>query len=152
MEKEQTEEFSLSLKGDGIDIQKNVDRKTALTILSVIWGQTPVAMSGPAAMPETSLHGQKVSLGEFLDDIGVTTNKQRIVAIGLFLRKHKGKDTFTKDDVLAGYRSAHEPLPKNVTRDIAQTAEARWIEETEPNGSYYVTKTGMTAVESKFVK
>jgi len=152
MEDNQVEGFKLSLNGAGIDIKTSVDRKAALAVLSIIWGEAPVSMQ--VSTPEAKPTGQTppVSMGEYLHELGSSTNKERIAAIGLYLRKHKGKETFTKDDVVAGYRNAHISLPKNIPRDISGTAAARWIEAIEPSGNYYVTSTGAQAVEGKLAK
>ena len=148
---EQKNEFTFTLKGKGINVENTVDQKTALTVLSIIWGDTPATVPSVAPEDETPDRGRKrVSMGEYIDQTGASTNKERIVAIGLYLSEYKDSDTFSRDDVVAGFRSAREPMPKNLTRDLSSTAEARWIEETEESGVYYVTSTGAKAAAAKF--
>lgn len=148
---EQKNEFTLTLKGKGINVENTVDQKTALTVLSIIWGDTPAMVPSVAPEVETPEVGRKrVSMGEYIDETGASTNKERIVAIGLYLSEYKDSDTFSRDDVVAGFRSAREPMPKNLTRDLSSTAEARWIEEADESGTYYVTSTGAKAAAAKF--
>lgn len=148
---EKKHEFTLTLKGKGINVENTVDQKTALTVLSLIWGDTPGM--APSIAPEIKAPNrerQRVSMGEFIDQTGASTNKERIVAIGLYLSEYKDSDTFSRDDIVAGFRSAREPMPKNLTRDISSTAETRWIEETGEDGRYYVTSTGAKAAHANF--
>ncbi|MCF2872676.1 hypothetical protein L0664_16510 [Octadecabacter sp. G9-8] len=157
MENEENEDFTLSLTGDGIDLVKQVDRKAALAILSIVWGEAapqlaPATQSAGGPNADVTRLESRQSMGEFLDDANASTSKERIVSIGYYLRTQKGVDAFTKDDLVAGFRSAHEPLPKNITRDISTTAAARWIEEIDSSGSFYVTSTGAKVVNEKFGK
>jgi len=148
---EQEEDFTLTLKGKGINVEKIVDQKTALAVLSIVWGDAP-DMERNVPPEDQAPGGQRhsVSMGEYIDQTGASTNKERIVAIGMYLSEYKNTLTFSRSDIVAGFRSAREQMPKNMTRDLSSTAEARWIEETEENGIYYVTNTGVRAVQGKF--
>ncbi|MEQ9242999.1 hypothetical protein [Roseovarius indicus] len=152
---EMEKQFTVTLKGNGIDVENSLDKKTALRVLSIIWGGETDTIQDVVTDAEVAAEGgsgknHRVSMGEYLDEANASTNKERIVAIGMYVSEYKNSDTFGKEDVVAGFRSAREPLPRNIHRDISSAAEARWIEETEETGVYYVTNTGAKAVKAKF--
>lgn len=143
--------FSLTLRGDGISIEKEIDKQTALAVVAAVMGETvSPANVQPAREASRANGGVAMSIGEFLTETTAETSKERIVAIGLYLREHKDQDTFTKDDVSSGFRSAHEPLPKNLSRDFSNTIKVRWIAQADESGRYYVTSIGAKAVKSCF--
>ncbi len=151
MEDEREEKFSLNLKGEGISIEKEVDKRTALAIVAAVMGGNGVPVAGTAAYPsERSSFNPAKSLREFLIETAPTTNNERIATIGFFLHEHKSKETFSKDDIEAGFRSAREQLPKNLRRDLGRAVGAGWIEEVGQKGHYHVTNTGAKAVQSCF--
>lgn len=152
------EEFAVTLEGDGVSIDKKVDRQTALAVMSAIMGgAAPMMGAQPTIQANHSGFAESnnpnsppTSMREFISQSTASTNTEHIATIGLYFRLHKGQDTFTRDDVRAGFRSAHEPLPKNISRDMSTTIKAGWIEEAEEAGSYYVTNTGTKKVEDRF--
>lgn len=151
MNVELEEKFALSLKGNGVSIEKDVDRRTALTIVTAVMGEGGVAAQlGAASVGSASNPKPEMSLREFLIDAAPSTNKERIVAIALYLLEQKGKETFSMDDIRGGFRSAREQLPKNLARDIGSALTGGWIDGADQKGQYIVTNTGSEAVKSHF--
>lgn len=145
------EKFALSLKGDGISIEKEVDKSTAMSIVATVWGGSSVSATEPAAQfSSTKVANRSVSLREFLTEVSPNTNNERIVTIGRYLHEFKSKETFSKSDIEAGFRSAREQMPKNLARDLGRTAQAGWIDESDEKGQFHVTNTGAKAVENCF--
>jgi hypothetical protein len=145
--------YSLSLKGRGISIARNVDQATARAIVDIVLGGAPAAklpiQIGKA--PDTVPVSDGLSVREFLDQSEPTSNPERIAAIGEYVAAYEGQGGFTKDQVSARFRSAGEPAPRNLRRDFARTISRGWIaEDTRNPGTYYVTRKGKTAIADKF--
>lgn len=148
---ETDEKFTLSLTGEGISIEKEITKRTALAIVAAVLGARGDAI--PAAstqVSERSAFNPAKSLREFLTETAPTTHNERIVTIGLYFHECKSKDTFSKDDIEAGFRSARELLPKNLSRDLGRTIGVGWIEDAGEKGRYHVTNTGKKAVQTCF--
>ncbi|TIN27660.1 hypothetical protein [Mesorhizobium sp.] len=93
----------------------------------------------------------RVSLREFLDEARAATKPDQIVAIGHYMALHGRKDTFSRDDIKAHFQSARERLPSNFPRDFSTAISKGMIaEDHAKTGQYYVTKTGVQAVERRF--
>jgi hypothetical protein len=151
---EPEEEFSLSLKGAGISIEKTVDKHTALVVMSAVLGGAAVtartAATNTPGKTSASESRPPMSVGEFLEESGATKNHERIAAVGLFLREHRGQEHFTSEHVRNALKAARQELPRNLSRDLSRTVKARWIEPLGSGGQFYVTSTGTRTVESKF--
>lgn len=145
MTQDSPDQFKLSLHGDGISIEKNVDRNTAAAVVSVVMGGPAISQMNSArfhgAVDNSSVAPQK-SLREFLIDVSPATNIERITAIGLYLHKYKSKDTFSKEDIEAGFKKARETRPSNLSRDLSNSVKSGAIDEAAESGLYYVTNTG----------
>lgn len=145
------ESFALSLKGEGINIEKDVDRQTALAIVAAaIGGASSIAQMGGAPAKSQGNLNSGQSLREFLNEVGPKTNKERIASIAFYLEDHKGKESISKGDIESGFRSAREQMPKNLARDISSTLADGWLDEADESGRYFLTNTGSRAVQSRF--
>ena len=142
--------FAVSLKGQGISLEKEVDKRTALAIFAAVMGETEMVEAQRPNQAGALSFKAKLSLREFLTEVDPKTHNERIVAIGHYLHEQKSQDAFSKDDIEAGYKSAREKLPKNLSRDLGRTVAAGLIDEADGNATFYVTNTGAKAVENCF--
>lgn len=111
----------------------------------VVSGGAPVAHAGQG-------HAE-LSLREFLDEKEPKRGPDKITAIGLYLKEHRGQDTFSSAELEQAFQSASEPVPANMPRDIKWTVKTGWIAPSrDAKGRYYVTNTGRTAAQKKFPK
>ncbi|MCT8999010.1 hypothetical protein [Chelativorans intermedius] len=172
-ESEPKETFAITIKGDGISIEKSVSSQTARQLINIILGgggstyenvprqEHPVSSnrvsaeersSGPLGSPGPSVSpGRRVSLREFLDDAQAQRNPDKIVAIAEYLYVHDSIDLFTRDDIKGRFRVAGEAAPANFPRDFSWAVRNGWIaEDLKSAGSFYVTQKGRTAIENKF--
>lgn len=146
------ETFTVTLTGAGIDIKREVSATKLAHVLRVVMGDdlgegAVLGTTSPAVRPERA----KVSLREFLDDAKATTKPDQIVAIGHYMAVHEGKDTFSRDHVKARFQAARERLPANFPRDFSSAiAKGLIAEDHAKRGEYYVTKTGVQAIERHF--
>lgn len=152
--------YDLSLSGDGISITRRVSEAIARNIIDLVMG-------GPALKPQREVgvareardnirsaptSRDRLSLREYLDEVGAARNPDKITSIGQYMLDHEGRDLFSRDDVKARFRTAGEPAPGNFHRDFAVAISTGWISE-DPHspGNFYVTKKGREVLEGKFV-
>ncbi|WNJ92924.1 hypothetical protein [Bosea sp. 685] len=144
--------FSITLTGPGISIEREVSANKVAAIMGIIIGSSP----SEAVITSTSNIGgiakpEKVSLREFLDEAKAITKPDQIVAIGHYMAVHEGKDIFSREDIKARFQSARERLPSNFPRDFnVAISKAMIADDHLKSGHYYVTKTGIQAVERHF--
>lgn len=150
------EEFRLQISGPGLDVDRMISGAIAAAVLATAMAPRPsdgreVNLSTldacASAFPSTT------SLREYLDEVGAKKKTDLIVAIGSFLLKIERQTDFSRDDIRARFSSAREPMPRNFSRDFNQTLKDALIAEVHQKPDYfYVTKTGMNAVENHFSK
>lgn len=151
--------YDLSLRGEGVELTKKITRSVALQVINVALGGGEVPAPGRRAAagrrtsppPGDGAPSDRLTIGEYLETVNASSNPEKIVAFAVFLRDDRGEDTFTREDIKAAFRSAHESPPANFGRDFRAALSTRWIaSDDEPSGRYFVTSTGTKAVESKF--
>ena len=144
------EDFALTLVGDGISIEKKVNRQIAIAVFKAVFG------GGAAETPVERVEADdqlRIALSprEFLTESEASNNAEKITALGHYMRVHEAKENFSKEDLKEGFRRAHEVIPKNLSRDVGIAIKAGWIHAAPGKaGRYYMTHTGMKLVESKF--
>jgi hypothetical protein len=146
------EDFALKLVGDGISIEKKVNRQVAMAVVAAVLG------GGAAAAPTERLEVDDrprtkpaLSPREFLTESRASNNAEQITALGYYICHREAKEDFSKGDIREGFRRVHEVIPKNIPRDVGTAIKSGWIHEAPGKaGRYYVTNTGMQLVESKF--
>lgn len=156
--------YKISLTGAGISIEKEIGAELAASIVAqVVSGKAPTALKDitnniGTQHQDTSgtEHGSvnridaRTTVREFLNDISPSTNVEMITAIGYFLWKKDGKETFSTEDIKSGYKSARESLPGNISRDMGKVVKAGWAGKGSHSQEYFITNTGAKAVESSF--
>ena len=150
---EEDQQFQLTLVGDGISIDKRLDRDTARAVMSIVMGGAPTTSHevSPRTPGGSAGSGPALSLREFLTEVQAQTKPDQIVAIGHFIIEHEGQPNFSKEDVKARFASAKEPMPANFPRDFNSALKAGMIDEVHgERGRFYVTRTGQQAVEGRF--
>ena len=146
--------FSLSLSGNGINLQREVDREIALRVINVILGgnagaERPVADTRSASADLTV--GVPLSLREYLDAVQPTKKVAQIVTIAHFMCEHEGAKDFAREDIRSRYAAAREPLPANFPRDFASALKIGWIATVHGKSDrFYITSKGNLAVENRF--
>ncbi len=146
--------FKVTVSGEGVSVDRTVSQETALSVIAIIMGRTatePKRGSAPITATRAGV-GTHVpeSAGEYLAESKAKRHPEKILALGAFLTE-TGRQTFTSDEVKAQFPMAGEPVPANFPRDFAWAVRIRWIAESPGmGGHYYVTKTGLEAVQRRF--
>jgi hypothetical protein len=95
-----------------------------------------------------------VSINEFINKKAASDDLRRTATFAYFLDKHEAKKNFNYDDIIDCFKRAREKLPQNVSDKINKCIKKCWISESnekkDGKKSYYITNTGITAVETDF--
>ena len=162
--------YSVKIEGNGLSLDREVPKEIGdkIVVLVLTGGQQSfqptnqhqnnqqnlVQPTAPLLASDSPINGnQELSLREFLDSCQAKRNPDKITAIGYYNKTYLKADVFTRDDIIAGFESAAELVPKNPSRDIKWTLKSGWIAIKQgTKDKYYVTNTGTQAVEGKFPK
>ena len=151
------ESFHVKISGQGIDIDRLIDAETLAGVMAVLMGlNLPAAESSvtdkmlPALADDAT---KKASLREFLDEVQAEHKTDLIVAIGHYIMQSEEQPDFSRDEVIARFSDAREPMPKNFWRDFAKAEKSGLLAKVHAKkGRYYITKTGIAALKNRFSK
>lgn len=140
------ETYKITLDGNGVHLEQEVSKDIALGVISLVMGGGNQYVGADNVLEEQQHQCPAISLPEFLINLKVATIPERITAIGQFLMKERGQNSFTKDNIKTSFAEAKEPMPKNFSRDFANAIRSGWVNEVHgAPGTYYVTNTGLKA-------
>lgn len=138
------EEFKIKLVGPGVRIQKTIPEAAAHKILLAAFGapaQNPIPAPDPSAAPAPR-------------DLLLRHGARRIpekIAVLAHNMMNQGKDSWDREDLIAAFEGAKEPVPGNLVRDITWTIKIGWIApKPDRRNHFYLTAAGIHAVESGF--
>ncbi|RLF02755.1 MAG: hypothetical protein DRK00_09620 [Thermoprotei archaeon] len=92
---------------------------------------------------------KELSLPEFLGQIELKNNPERMTAIAYYMRIVEGLEEFTLKDLLERWREAALKMPGNPRRDLREAIRRGWISPTSDKKQYYITRTGIKFIENK---
>lgn len=164
---EATQAYKLTLEGDGISVSKSVSEDQARRILNILMG--PLSTLSPSIERDqgykiresyredvrnaTTVSTQALSLREYLDEVGVKRNPDKILAMAAYMMDASGVEDFSPDEVKDCFPKAAEKVPANYGRDFRWVISSGWAAENHQNqGRFYITKTGRKALAEKFPK
>jgi hypothetical protein len=147
--------FAVSIKGQGVTIEKTVPVNVARQMINVIMGGAEEPQVSKYNLPEVgsaaAQGGRRISLREFLHESQASSNPEKITVIAEYLREHEGKEEFARDEIKGLFRQAGEGAPANFPRDFSVAVRNGWVaEDTKSPGSFFVTNTGRAAISNKF--
>lgn len=146
--------FLLSLSGDGINLNREIDRDVALQVLNVVLGagaSAPSAGERPTTPLDHTGGPRAISLREYLDEVQPARKPDQIVTIANFICEYEGTEDVSRDEIKAKFSSAREPVPTNFARDFAWAVKNGWLHGVPgKKGRYYITTIGLQAIESRF--
>lgn len=150
---EKEEKVTVTLKGAGMTFESEISPVTAANIvkLCVTAGQENQGLATSPLGGEPLMDGERFSLGEYVHKYEPTTYPEKILAIGSYLKEHKGKESFSPEDIRPLFRTIGDIPPANFGRDFRVAVGNSWIaqEDKDPN-SYYVTTIGFKALKANF--
>ena len=161
--KEASSGYKLTLKGDGITVERDISESLAKDIIAMILGggfpqvsqksstsSTEIPQQNYSQQQNGSIHPKK-SLREYLNEVGAKKNPQKILVIAHYLVSFMGKEMFSIADIKPQFKVASEPIPANLNRDFQVLSQNGWIApDHEERKMYFITKTGLDAIANKF--
>lgn len=165
MEAEKDEDiYTVSIKGNGVTIEKTVPAQVARQMINVIMGGAAasedflsqrgasVSRKGTDGVDLSLASGsRRTSLREFLEESEAKRNPDKIISIAEYLLQYEKVELFTKEVIKSRFRLAGEAAPANFPRDFTWAVKNGWIaEDSNSTGSFYVTQRGRNAIENKF--
>lgn len=151
-----TRKYTLSLKGEGMAVEREIDEDMALEVLGIVMGggggvDTTHAEDKQGASRAKARRNGRQSLREYLDEVQAKRNPDKILAIAKYAIENTDKGTVTRNDVKTGFKDAAEAVPGNYGRDFRWVVRNGWLAQDSSNkNEFYVTDTGSEALEQKF--
>jgi hypothetical protein len=136
--------FKVKVQGPGISIEREVAEMALARLLPLLL--LPDSPMTPEDLPSSSDQrtASNITIGEFLSDLNIRSNPERIAGIALFLREALDRETVARDELPAWFQRAGQPAPKNLIRDVKAAVAQRLIAEDHARGGeYLVTETGV---------
>lgn len=149
--------FKLTISGYGVDVDRMIDGKTLAVVMACVMGAdnlvAPVSLVSSTSSPAASGAAVQTSLREFLDQAHAKRKPDQIVAIGHYITQIEAQADFSRDEVKERFSVAREPMPANFPRDFLFAERKGMIAKVHgKEGRYYITRTGLHAIDNKFVK
>jgi hypothetical protein len=149
------EPFKVTVEGPGTNVTREIKEEVAFHIIAMAFGNKGgLGPAGPASgddkagtkvgeQPPNPKITSKVSIGEFMADLKIDSNVERIAAVALYARDVLGQSRIEKSEITDWFQRAGHPAPKNLPRDIQSAIKKRLIaEDNSETGLYFVTATG----------
>lgn len=151
------EKYHVKLDGPGLSLEKEVSEELAnrITLLVLSDGKSELRSpsgNGGSADPggsETKIALGNKSVGEYLLASSAKKIPQQMTVIGHYILAKLNKQHFSLEELRKGFSDAKESPPRNPHRDINIAIKRGWIALGDKD-SYYVTGTGMKAIEERF--
>jgi hypothetical protein len=137
--------YKVSIQGEGISIERDAPAAILPRLLALLIGDssgspTPDGHAAPRSEAKTSI-------AEFLTELNISSNPERIAGIALFVREILGRDRVARDELPEWFQRAGQPAPRNLIRDVKNAVAQRLITEDHARaGEYLVTESGIRAV------
>lgn len=110
--------------------------------------------SGVSARTET--YNKKLSAKEYMLAKEIKTETQKVLALGCFLERMEGMESFNINDLEVAFRAAKEKLPKNmndaVNKNIARGFIMEAAEKKNAKKAWCLTATGEKFLDSELSK
>lgn len=140
--------FKVAISGPGISIEREVEEGVIPRLVAILVGGTSPAGSDSAASSAARESSSGTTIAEFLADLNISGNAERIAGIALFLRDVLKRNRVRRDELAEWFQRAGEPAPRNLPRDIRSAVTQRLIAEDHARtGEYLVTETGVRALQ-----
>ena len=101
--------------------------------------------------PSTERKTRELSSREFLINNETSSATTKVLTLGYFLEQHQGQSSFNVSDLEAAFRSAKEPVPKNindlVNKNVAKGMLMEAKERKNSKKAWHLTSTGEKFIE-----
>lgn len=100
----------------------------------------------------TASSTKQISAKEYLLEKGPKSAVEKTLFLGAYLEKHKGKESFTVDDLRGEFRAAREPSPANINDMINKNIKKGFFMEGDTKDekkTWLLTATGEKVIEGE---
>lgn len=143
----------LSIRGAGLTFDREIPDGLVLRVMNLVITGASDSESRQQTDDKRDLgsNGRKEALAEFYRRADPRKIPEKLTTIGSYFQQVMGRGSFTSDDLRGQFRSVNEPVPGNLPRDLKVALGEGWIaEEHDQTGQYFVTRSGLDAVEVGF--
>src|SRR5690625_265587 len=149
--------FNVHISGEGIQVTREIGQDRLLRVLAAVLGDAEITPRFQARPDEHTVGGPRTvhvqndaatmadapSIGEFLDELNISKNPERIAGIILYLKEHHSVQSVNRGELPQWFKRAGAPVPKNMPRDLNNAVKAKLIsEDPDAADNYFVTATG----------
>lgn len=153
VETRSTEFSKLSIQGAGLKFERDIPDAVVLRILKLVLTGGGQIDDSPVAedRADNGTGARREALAEFYRRVAPKKNPQRLTVIAAYLQSRLGRSSFTHDDLRSQFRHVGESAPANLPRDFRDAIAEGWIaEDHDAPGQFYVTQSGLDAVDAAF--
>ncbi len=148
------ERVTLSIKGQGMQFDRDISEAQVLSILRLLLGGEQggyVPEERGSSFENSGRSTSRQAISEFYRGVAPKRYPEKLVTIAAYLKQTQGRNCFTPEELRAQFRHVNETPPANLSRDFKAALRARWIApDPEAPGQFFVTQPGLDAVESSF--
>jgi hypothetical protein len=133
--------IQLTLRGKGLELIREIPASLAEQIaVMAITGRSPSVTTNWPVEADTS-PTPPASLVEWLQACRAERIIDKIIAIGIFFHRYRDQDRISRKDIALAFQELHDPLPKNLSRDVKLVTSKNWLAAVGPD-QFYVTRNG----------
>ncbi len=149
---EKQEKIKLSISGNGLSFEKEIDESLAGQIMAICLSVN-TSDSLTKSVPLFADAKNKESAVEYYDRYFPKRNPDKVLVLAGYIKDVEGRDSFNSGEIKRLFRDVGEVLPANFNRDFSWVIRNGWIaHDTAKKGNYFVTKTGMKVLLDGFPK
>lgn len=150
---EKKEKIKLSIIGNGISFEREIDQSLAGQIMAFCLSGGQVNSAQPSIVSVISNKIEKESVVEYCDRFSPKRNPDKILVFAGYIREMEDKDSFNSGEIKRLFRDAGEVLPANFTRDFKWVIKNGWFTpDSVKKGNFFITKTGLKVLSDGFPK
>lgn len=147
----------IKIQGEGITFEDNIPRELVPQIINLCISshnaEKAASSDSPFALFDTPKKTARESVVEYLQRRNARSNSEKILAFAGYIKDVQDRDIFYSNEIKSLFRDAREILPANFTRDFNLVIGNGWIhKDTENPDAYYITQTGLKALETGFAE
>lgn len=148
-------DVTIKIQGEGITFEDKISKSLVPQIITLCMSiqkknENPFDFSFLTTL-DSPKKGIRESVVEYMQRRNAKSNFEKILSFAGYVKDVQGRDVFYSNEIKSLFRDAREILPANFTRDFNTVIGNGWIhKDTENPDGYYITQTGLKAMESGF--
>jgi hypothetical protein len=150
-------QVTIKIQGEGITFEDTISKALVPQIISLCMAtqkkdENPLEgffFKSPSEVKKAIPEG----VVEYTKRHNAKSNFEKILSFAGYIKDIQSKEIFYSNEIKSLFRDAREILPANFTRDFNTVIGNGWIHKDNENpDAYYITQTGLNALESGFTE